>query len=79
MSYFAREILNEIEKIIDPSSIITLVPRPINADPSNPDFKVKLVHKSSRIEVACSAFESHVENKAMALILMRQKLNEMEK
>lgn len=79
MSYFAREMLNEIEKIIDPSSIITLIPRPINVDSSNPDFKVKLVHKPSRIEVACSAFESHVENKAMALILMCQKLNEYKK
>lgn len=76
MSKFAREILKEIEKTMDTSPIETLVFR--SEDPMTPDYPVKIIHKPSGIEVMCNTYDSQIKNKAMALVLLQQKLQKLE-
>lgn len=79
MSNFPEEISMKLEQLFDPESVTTLTFRSSSSKSGNIercDFAIKLIHHPTGTEVICNQYESQIQNKAMALVELTQKLKQ---
>jgi len=71
---FERQIYDEVKHLFAEGELETLVVRPSFSDelPDNVESAVRLVHKSTNIEVTCSDFPSQIQNYIAAAIRLRR-------
>lgn len=68
MSNFARDMLKELQGLLESDDIETLVEHP-GTSPA-----VKVIHQPSGMTVICDRYGTQIENKAFALVQLSRRL-----